>query len=154
VLVWRGLAHSPGFQALAAALERHVSPEAAAVMRAPFVFGDSTDELRGLLVQAGFRTVRVASDVRMVRFASPAALVRYQVAGSPLAPPLPSRGAELPSAPRRSGLHYGRSHRALRVAQDGRRGPQWLHALSAPAALIFIAVGAALAGYASWLGGP
>jgi ubiquinone/menaquinone biosynthesis C-methylase UbiE len=34
VLVWRGLAHSPGFQALAAALERHVSPEAAAVMRA------------------------------------------------------------------------------------------------------------------------
>lgn len=33
-------------------------------------------------------------------------------------------------------------------------GPQWLHALSAPAALIFIAVGAALAGYASWLGGP
>src|SRR5258708_282566 len=33
-------------------------------------------------------------------------------------------------------------------------GPQWLHALSAPAALIFIAVGAVLAGYASWLGGP
>src|SRR5690349_10831553 len=33
-------------------------------------------------------------------------------------------------------------------------GIQWLHALSAPAALIFIAVGAALAGYAGWLGGP
>jgi hypothetical protein len=54
-------------------------------MRAPFVFGDSTDELRGLLTQAGFRTVRVGADVRMVRFASPEALVRYQVAGSPLA---------------------------------------------------------------------
>ena len=86
VLVWRALAHSPGFAALAAALERHVSPAAAAIMRAPFVFGDTTDELRGLLVQAGFRTVRVSADVRMVRFASPAALVRHQVAASPIAP--------------------------------------------------------------------
>jgi len=89
VLVWRALAHSPGFAALAATLERHVSTAAAAVMRAPFVFGDATDELRGLLVQAGFRTVRVGADVRMVRFASPAALVRHQVAGSPLAPTWP-----------------------------------------------------------------
>ena len=86
MLVWRAIAHSPGFAALAAALERHVSTAAGAVMRAPFVFGDTTDELRGLLVQAGFRAVRVGADVRMVRFASPAALVRHQVAGSPLAP--------------------------------------------------------------------
>lgn len=84
-LVWRGLAHSPGFAALATALERNVSPTAAAVMRVPFVFGDGTEELRGLLTQAGFRTVRVGADVRMVRFASPEALVRHQVAGSPLA---------------------------------------------------------------------
>jgi hypothetical protein len=54
-------------------------------MRAPFVFGDETEELRGLLTQAGFRTVRIGADVRMVRFASPEALVRHQVAGSPLA---------------------------------------------------------------------
>ena len=86
VLVWRALTHSPGFAAVAAALERHVSPAAAAVMRAPFVFGDTTDELRGLLAQAGFRTVRISADVRMVRFASPAALVRHQVAASPIAP--------------------------------------------------------------------
>ena len=33
-------------------------------------------------------------------------------------------------------------------------GPHWLHALSAPTALVFIAVGAAIAGYAGWLGGP
>ena len=33
-------------------------------------------------------------------------------------------------------------------------GPGWLHALSAPAALVFIAIGAAIAGYAAWLGGP
>ena len=85
VLVWRALAHSPGFAALEAALERHVGPAAAAVMRAPFVFGDATDGLRGLLLQAGFGRVRVSADVRMARFASPEALVRHQVAGSPLA---------------------------------------------------------------------
>lgn len=84
-LVWRDLAHSPGFAALAMALERNVSAAAAAIMRAPFAFGDSTDELRGLLTQAGFRTVRVGADVRMVRFASPEAFVQYQVAASPLA---------------------------------------------------------------------
>ena len=63
-----------------------MSAAAAAVMRAPFVFGDSTDELRELLAQAGFRTIHVGADVRMVRFASPAALVRHQVAASPIAP--------------------------------------------------------------------
>ena len=34
------------------------------------------------------------------------------------------------------------------------RGPHWLHALSWPASAIFIAVGAVVAGYAGWLGGP
>ena len=72
VLVWRALAHSPGFAALATALERHVSTHSRCD-RAPFVFGDTADELRGLLVRAGFRTVRLGVDVRMVRFASPEA---------------------------------------------------------------------------------
>jgi SAM-dependent methyltransferase len=84
LLVWRGLDHSPGFGALATALERHVSAAAGAVMRAPFVFGDASAELRRLLAGAGFRTVRIHSDVRMARFASPEALVRHQVAASPL----------------------------------------------------------------------
>ena len=84
-LVWRGLTHSPGFAALAVALERSVSPAAATVMRAPFVFGDGTEEFRSLLLQGGFRTVSISADVRMVRFASTEAFVRYQVSGSPLA---------------------------------------------------------------------
>ena len=33
-------------------------------------------------------------------------------------------------------------------------GPQWLHRLSLPTALVFIAAGAVLAGYAGWVGGP
>jgi len=31
-------------------------------------------------------------------------------------------------------------------------GPQWLHSLSLPAALLFIAIGAGLSGYAGWVG--
>jgi ubiquinone/menaquinone biosynthesis C-methylase UbiE len=85
VLVWRAITHSPGFAVLADALERYVSPAAGGVMRAPFVFGDTTEELRTLLMEAGFRTVRIGADVRMVRFASPAEFVQRQVAGSPLA---------------------------------------------------------------------
>jgi SAM-dependent methyltransferase len=84
-LVWRALDHSPGFAALARALELHVSPAARAVMQAPFVFGDTTEEMRTLLLETGFHSVRIRSDVRMVRFTSPEAFVRYQVAGSPLA---------------------------------------------------------------------
>ena len=32
-------------------------------------------------------------------------------------------------------------------------GPHWLHTLSLPAALIFIAVGSVLSGYAGWVSG-
>ena len=47
--------HSPGFAALADALQAVVGPEAAAVMRAPFVFGDDP---RPLVDPAGFRGLR------------------------------------------------------------------------------------------------
>jgi hypothetical protein len=33
-------------------------------------------------------------------------------------------------------------------------GPHWLHRLSLPAAEVFLATGAILAGYAGWIGGP
>jgi hypothetical protein len=33
-------------------------------------------------------------------------------------------------------------------------GPHWLHSLSLLAALLFIAIGAIVAGYAGWVGGP
>jgi hypothetical protein len=36
----------------------------------------------------------------------------------------------------------------------GSAGPRWVHTLSVPAALAFIAAGAVVAGYAGWVGGP
>ena len=38
------------------------------------------------------------------------------------------------------------------ITDSGAAG--WLHVVSAPAALIFIALGGVVAGYAGWLGGP
>jgi ubiquinone/menaquinone biosynthesis C-methylase UbiE len=85
LLVWRAIHHSPGFAVLADALEQHISAAAAALMRAPFAFGDTEDELRSLLTEAGFRMVVIRAEVGTVRFTSPEALVQYYIAGSPLA---------------------------------------------------------------------
>ena len=84
LMVWRGIEHSPGFRALADALERHVSAEAAAVMRAPFSIADP-EELRALIAAAGFRDIEIRPATGTVRFPSPAHLVQDYAAGSPLA---------------------------------------------------------------------
>ena len=84
LMVWRGIQHSPGFGALAAALERHVSPEAAGVMRAPFGLAEA-DGLRALVAGAGFRDISIQAHTGSVRFPSTARFVQDQVAASPLA---------------------------------------------------------------------
>jgi SAM-dependent methyltransferase len=85
LLVWRALHHSPGFAALADALQAVVGPEAAAAMRAPFVFGDDPRPLAALLESAGFVDVDVQARTGTVRFRSVEAFVRSQRAASPLA---------------------------------------------------------------------
>ena len=85
LLVWRDLSHSPGFVALVDALAAHVGPEAAAVMRAPFVFGDDPGSLTSLLEGAGFIDVTVQAMPGTVRFDSIQEFIAYQCAGSPLA---------------------------------------------------------------------
>lgn len=84
LMVWRGLDESPGFAALADALQRHVSPEAAAIMRAPFSLSDS-NALAALVCNAGFKQVSIAVRFGTVRFSSTERFVRSFVAGSPLA---------------------------------------------------------------------
>jgi ubiquinone/menaquinone biosynthesis C-methylase UbiE len=99
LMVWRGIEHSPGFAALAVALEQHVSAEAAAVMRAPFGLG-SADEVRALMDAAGFRDVSIRPHTESVHFSSAARLVRRRVApgrprgqGVRRGPRPPDRGA-------------------------------------------------------------
>jgi ubiquinone/menaquinone biosynthesis C-methylase UbiE len=84
VAVWGPIEQAPGFAALAAALERHVGPAAAAAARSPFSLSD-IGELHDLLEEAGLRNVEVHSRTKILRFPQPAEFVVQYVLGSPIA---------------------------------------------------------------------
>jgi ubiquinone/menaquinone biosynthesis C-methylase UbiE len=78
LMVWRGIAESPGFQALAEILEKNIGAAAATIMRAPFGLSDAS-ELNQLVETAGFR------DIKTIQFPSIERFVSSYIAGSPLA---------------------------------------------------------------------
>ena len=61
--VWRPVEHNVGHAVFADALERHVSEQAAATRRAPFNLSEK-EEIRGLVISAGFDHVMICLDVR------------------------------------------------------------------------------------------
>jgi hypothetical protein len=79
-----GIHESPGFAALAEALEQHVGQAAATIMRAPFGLSNA-DELEALVRAAGFQNVAIQQRSGTVRFPSVERFVLSYVAGSPLA---------------------------------------------------------------------
>jgi ubiquinone/menaquinone biosynthesis C-methylase UbiE len=83
LMVWQGIQHTPGFGALAAALARHISSEAAAIMRAPFALAEA-EQLHALISAGGFRDITIQSVAGAVRFPSVARFVQDYVRGSPL----------------------------------------------------------------------
>jgi ubiquinone/menaquinone biosynthesis C-methylase UbiE len=85
VAAWRPQEHSPGFTLLTELQQRHVSAEAAAILRGPFAAPDRS-ELRRLLTDAGFADVSIGIAIVTVRFPSAADFVRLQAASSPLGP--------------------------------------------------------------------
>ena len=87
LMVWQGIYESPGFAALAEALEQHVGQAAATIMRAPFALSNS-DELAALVRAAGFQGVAIQQRGGTVRFPSVERFVLSYVAGSPLAGPV------------------------------------------------------------------
>ena len=95
--VWRAIQYSPGFAILAEALARHVSSEAGKAMQTPFSLGE-VDELRTLVVAAGFRDVTIRSAVKSLRFPSPEDFVRRYVAGSALAGLVAQVSPDIPEA--------------------------------------------------------
>ncbi len=82
--MWRRIRFSPGFAALADALERHISADAAKIMHAPFSLGDA-DELHALLKGAGFVGIIVRIGIGTVRFPSLEEFVTQYVAATPFA---------------------------------------------------------------------
>jgi ubiquinone/menaquinone biosynthesis C-methylase UbiE len=87
LMVWQGIHESPGFAALAEALEQHVGQAAATIMRAPFGLSNS-DELAALVRTAGFQGIAIQQRGGTVRFPSVEGFVLSYVSGSPLAGPV------------------------------------------------------------------
>ncbi len=79
--VWRSIDHSPAFVALAAALARHIGPEAGVLP--PFALGDA-EEVPRLVEAAGFQAVTGEVVARTLHFPSPGEFVQRYVAGSAL----------------------------------------------------------------------
>lgn len=76
--VWRPIRYNVGYQAIADALERRVSPESAHMERGPFMVG-YLSEWRNLLENAGFGSIHSRIAIRSVRFTSPEELLRQEV---------------------------------------------------------------------------
>jgi ubiquinone/menaquinone biosynthesis C-methylase UbiE len=82
--VARSLVHNPYMRAFADALEHHVGPHAGRSMRAPCSFGDA-NALRTLLVQAGFKDIRIHIVIKTIRHASLGEFIPGQLAATPVA---------------------------------------------------------------------
>jgi hypothetical protein len=79
---YSGIEHTPVALALAEALDRHLGPGASSVKRSEHVLADP-DELRRLVVDAGFDDVVLLSVTQTIMFRSPRDYVRLQVAATP-----------------------------------------------------------------------
>jgi hypothetical protein len=87
--VLRDIQYNPYQRAIAEALGRHVSGEAAAVIHSPFAMGDA-EELRSLTTTAGFRDVHLRLEIQVIRYAPVEELVMGYLAATPVAPKIAS----------------------------------------------------------------
>jgi ubiquinone/menaquinone biosynthesis C-methylase UbiE len=84
LMVCQHIQYCPGFAILVERLTSHVGWQAAALLRMPFSLGDM-EELRSLMVNAGFQDVVIRPEVKMIRFPSPAKFIQSLITGSSLA---------------------------------------------------------------------
>ncbi len=84
LMVGQHIQYCPGFAIVVDKLAKSVGWQAAGVLRLPFSLGDA-EELRSLMVEAGFQDVIVRPEVKMIRFPSPATFVESLLTGSSIA---------------------------------------------------------------------
>lgn len=84
LMVCQHIQYCPGFAILAETLTSYVGWQAATLLRMPFSLGDM-EELRSLMVNAGFLDVIIRPEMKMIRFQSPAKFVESLITGSSLA---------------------------------------------------------------------
>jgi SAM-dependent methyltransferase len=126
LMVWQGIQYAPGFGALASALARHVSSEAADIMRAPFALAEA-EPLRALVVAGGFHDIAIESVAGIVRFPSVSRFVQDYVRGSPLA----GHVAKVPDKNRAALVREVGDALASHVTEDGLTFPIKAHLASA-----------------------
>ena len=82
---WRSIDHQPGALAMSKALQIHVSAEAAAFRRTPFVLGEA-EPVEAVMREVGFRDIVIRPTIKLVRFPSAEAFtIRYISGVAPLA---------------------------------------------------------------------
>jgi ubiquinone/menaquinone biosynthesis C-methylase UbiE len=126
--VWRRLEHQPFYTALTDALERYVSVQAAASLRAAFTLGDAL-ELRALIAHAGFHEIHMRIRSRLTRWPSLEDYVFGYLAGSPMAPAV----AALDDTARNAMLGHITTVLASYVDDDGLAAPWESHVVTAQA---------------------
>jgi ubiquinone/menaquinone biosynthesis C-methylase UbiE len=124
--VWRRISHCPWQRAVADALERHVSTDAALGIRGAFALGDR-EELRALVSAAGFRTIRVRIESQMIRYPS----VEEFVAGYLSATPVAGIVAKLDEPTRAAILQEVKTSLQPYMDDDGLAAPIEAHVLVA-----------------------
>ena len=112
--VCRPLEYSATYTVLADALDRHIGPEAAAMMRSPFSRW-TPKEFRHLFTAAGFAEARMRIEVAALRYPSVSELLRREAASSPLSEAVRA----LPAEQLRDLIHDLELQLADRVDDDG-----------------------------------
>jgi ubiquinone/menaquinone biosynthesis C-methylase UbiE len=82
--VWRPIQQNPYMAALANALDRRVSVDVGAGVRTVCALGDA-EVLRSVLLDAGFREVRICIAIQVMRFSSVETFLPGQFAATPFA---------------------------------------------------------------------
>lgn len=83
LMVGQHIQYCPGFAIVVEKLTSCVGWQTAALLRIPFSLGDM-EELRSLMVEAGFQDSIIRPAVKMIRFPSPATFVEFLINGTSL----------------------------------------------------------------------
>ena len=82
ILVFQEIQFTPGFAVVVDALESFAGAHAAEFLSTPFVLSDA-EELRSLLVEAGFHQIVIRPEIKIIHFPSPEKFVHCLIMGSP-----------------------------------------------------------------------
>jgi ubiquinone/menaquinone biosynthesis C-methylase UbiE len=110
---WKDIEHSP-FAAVADSTAVHIGPEAGEMLRSPFALSDA-DELRGLVVAAGFNEVSVTETTIECTWASHSDFAPLLIAAGPVA----QLFASAPDSARRSVAEEVAARLASYATPDG-----------------------------------